>query len=88
MSLTPAELVHLISAHTRIYPDPNDPWDNSPVAEESRQKFLEMGVIFRDLSGHYLTTAIGKRWVERILATPDPLEWEILKTQSSEGSSR
>ena len=74
--LTPAELVHLVSAHTRIYPDPRDPWDNSPVAVESRERFLKMGVIYQETDGHYRTTEMGGRWIERILATPDPAEWE------------
>ncbi len=83
--LTPAELVHLISAHTRLYPNPDDPWDNSPVAAESRTKFLEMGAIYRDLSGHFQTTAIGARWIDRILSTPDPVEWEIMIMPRGEG---
>jgi len=74
--LTPAELSHLISAYCRLYPNADEPFDVSPVGESTRQKFVEMGVIYQDTDGFYRATAIGERWLERILATPDPVEWE------------
>ena len=82
--LTPAELKHLLDAHTRIYPDETSQWDMSPVGVDTRKRFVEMGMIYLHEDGSYRTTEIGSRWIERILATPDPATWDRMLSEGDD----
>jgi len=82
--LTPAELKHLLDAHTRVYPDPASDWDMSPVGVDTRKRFVEMGMIYIHEDGYYRTTEIGSRWIERILATPDPATWDRMLSEEDQ----
>ena len=77
---TPCELVALLRAYVIAdYPDPKDPWDNSPAMKAARLRLCALEVM-QDATpaGHfeqqrYELTERGRAWVQLLTTTPVPV---------------